>query len=985
MPLFTSASGVQINGGNFIDIAGDVNLHNLQPAIAQNSDPLSATQSRRLLGMDRNTQNGGARLVPYDASRRPQILSSASGQIPQEESWSNSAVPIQLLSNLPPFTFAQPQYSPSFFEPGPQRPPVINYSPDNGSIGTSGFEYPLSNVLTPGEYGHTSPINHHHPSIIYPSSHLQPLAGLPGEPAHLFTGDFRNDEPESSIAAINCTQWGGLPQEPKTNINIGGNLNHIQRHGEAGRHILYRAAAGDATHDSEDRFPQPRCHPETRTKMLDVLRNWACGIEPPKTWNDDESSESSSEDEDISSSSKDEDVSSSSDDKSSPILWLHGPAGAGKSAIAQTLCQKLEEEGRLGASFFFKREHPSRGHAKRLFATIAYQLALVVPDLNRHISQSVETNPSLVDKSLSTQLRKLIVEPCRQNTSTRAPVVVIDGLDECADQTVQQEILCSIGRAVTEQQLPLRFLIASRPESHIREIFTRALNNIHCPLNVHQSFEDVQKYLCDEFARIHRDHWVTMARVPYPWPTPKTINNLVYNSSGYFIYASTIIKFVDDKNFRPTERLEIITGITEPLSELPFASLDQLYIQILSQVAARPQLLRILTVIAARIDLSPAHIEQLLELEQGDLRLALRGLHSVISGLEKDNSDDPRRLNFHHASFRDFLQDPRRAGIFYVGGYSHRMDFSHCILKAFSYRYQDPVQNRCGHVSRYLGIPAFELVVSSEPSSTLISLLHSFNPDFLFHFAPEVVIAAVDMVLEWLKQNQPLATDLIQLWEAYHFMAYYERVWYQGSGRENQVTEEDRGHCHQILSQVSPSLLRILQTIKFITYPAYHPYYHPEALILKIHALLNFSWDELRMAFCSLRSLIGYGEEGLIRNMPIVAFDMVISPAHLLWDLACSCLRVMRRILSGEMDKIFERSLLKWSYHLRWCPPSPQLLQELCDVEPVLAGSRTLELENYNILEWLKTFSPPPLELIGRVEHYLDEPRQRWPELTAQL
>jgi hypothetical protein len=63
MPLFTSASGVQINGGNFIDIAGDVNLHNMQPAIAQNSDMLSA--SHQLMGVERNSQNGGVRLVPY--------------------------------------------------------------------------------------------------------------------------------------------------------------------------------------------------------------------------------------------------------------------------------------------------------------------------------------------------------------------------------------------------------------------------------------------------------------------------------------------------------------------------------------------------------------------------------------------------------------------------------------------------------------------------------------------------------------------------------------------------------------------------------------------------------------------------------------------------------------------------------------------------------------------------------------------------------
>ncbi len=47
---------------------------------------------------------------------------------------------------------------------------------------------------------------------------------------------------------------------------------------------------------------------------------------------------------------------------------------------------------------------------------------------------------------------------------------------------------------------------------------------------------------------------------------------------------------------------------------------------------------------------------------------------------------------------------------------------------------------------------AFQLVVSSEPFSMLVFLLHSFNPDFLFHlFAVKNEIAAADMVLEWLK------------------------------------------------------------------------------------------------------------------------------------------------------------------------------------------------------------------------------------------
>jgi hypothetical protein len=52
---------------------------------------------------------------------------------------------------------------------------------------------------------------------------------------------------------------------------------------------------------------------------------------------------------------------------------------------------------------------------------------------------------------------------------------------------------------------------------------------------------------------------------------------------------------------------------------------------------------------------------------------------------------------------------------------------------------------------RHLEIPAFELMVSSEPSSRLVSLLRSFNPDFLFHLPVGNMINAADLVLEWLK------------------------------------------------------------------------------------------------------------------------------------------------------------------------------------------------------------------------------------------
>ncbi|KAJ7802732.1 hypothetical protein B0H14DRAFT_3092176 [Mycena olivaceomarginata] len=190
------------------------------------------------------------------------------------------------------------------------------------------------------------------------------------------------------------------------------------------------------------RFPQPRCHPETRTKMLSVLEYWIKDL-------------------------------SQNDRRDICILWLNGPAGAGKSA--------LEAKGCLGASFFFKCGNASRGNGNKLFPTIAYQLALHLPQLRGAITQVVEKDPSIVDRSLSIQMEQLIIKPCQMHLSGRCePVpVIIDGLDEGTGPEVRQEILRSIGESLRDQGLNLRFLIASRPEAHIQEMFSDSLSKIH--------------------------------------------------------------------------------------------------------------------------------------------------------------------------------------------------------------------------------------------------------------------------------------------------------------------------------------------------------------------------------------------------------------------------------------------------------------------------------------------------------------------------
>ncbi|KAJ7678025.1 hypothetical protein DFH06DRAFT_1465829 [Mycena polygramma] len=757
MPLFHAASNVQINDGNFVDIGGDLNLHITQPTTGQDSDPLSAIESafsgggpgRRLLGVEDNRrQIGAARMLAYD----PPLLNRSPFPFPRLEhrlgapailepfSGTQNYVPIpqstgyqHLVRGPTASSYLLPDSAPMS---GPSHIPLINNHPSTSSALVLRQPVPTAQIFSDPALPSSDPPRirllaptPRPPSVDHSgfrffnhleSTNFEPFTGPPGESSQPFPAQYGSDV---SLARImNGRSWGSFSSGPKTNINVSGNVNNIQRQGESGLNILHRAVAGGAFHDSLERYPQPRCHPETRTEMLEDLRQWC-----------------------------------SQTDFGSSVLWLHGPAGAGKSAIAQSVCQMMEAEGRLGASFFFKRGDASRGSGNKLFSTIAYQLALCLPDLQQIISQLVEDDPSILDRTLSTQLQRLIIEPYQHGIRSRPLVVVIDGLDECKDQSIQREILISLGRAINDQLLPFQLLIASRPEPHIQELFTGVLKDISRLLNIQQSFLDVHIYLKDELARVQREHWETMAMVPEPWPAPNILEKLTDKSSGYFVYAATVIRFIDDRDFRPTDRLNMIIGVQTVESEAPFAALDELYIQILSAVpvSRHPQLLEILAVIAAKFNLSGLHIEQLLEFQPGDARLILRHLHSVLD-IPRDAG---KRISVHHASFLDFLDDPTRSGVFHIGELQ-RTNLAHHILKGLSLE----IDSSTDHVAWQLDQVEFEYVMSIQPTPDLVSRLRPLNTDFLVFPNVHHVIRKV---LSWLRRCQPLPDEIIQLWEDY--------------------------------------------------------------------------------------------------------------------------------------------------------------------------------------------------------------------------
>ena len=380
-------------------------------------------------------------------------------------------------------------------------------------------------------------------------------------------------------------------------------------------------------HDSSARYPPPLCHRRTREQVLQIIADWVDDEEMPN-----------------------------------PIMWLNGPAGAGKSAIAQTIAERYKGS-RLAASSFFLRNSPDRGHVDRFFMTLAWQLAFSIPETRPYIESALKKEPLLYTKSTNVQFSHLIVgvfeKFLRENFGQfpKESLVIVDGVDECTPEQHQKLLLALIGNEVLLRQMPLRFLICSRPEPHIQETFgAETMKAVTQALKLDNSFapnDDIRRYLEDEFFRIFTKRQIS------PLPSSDNIDRIVSKSSGQFIYASTVVKFVDDEDYNPRNQLDAILKFRTPHSLSPFAQLDLLYHQILSQQHdtrfSRDAFVLVIALGRPRI----AFICRRLRISEEDLRLKLRRMHSLLH-----ISDS--YIETYHRSLDNFLPDKKRAGKYYI-------------------------------------------------------------------------------------------------------------------------------------------------------------------------------------------------------------------------------------------------------------------------------------------------------------------------------
>jgi hypothetical protein len=341
-------------------------------------------------------------------------------------------------------------------------------------------------------------------------------------------------------------------------------------------------------------------------------------------------------------------------------------AGTGKSTVAYTLCQHWRAERRLGASFFCSRNDEKARSRTFIIPTIVRQLL----HTHKPFTHSLRDVPiDVIIPASARHVDELLVQPWLQSMASQSSeqpplVVVIDALDEIEGNEQGPQLIKQLIQAVSAPETRLRglkFFVTSRPHPRIKEecssIDGKAVYHME-EIAPKEAVEDVRCFIHDELIDLPRERR----------------EDIVTNSSGLFIYAATVVRYLCPPNFplsgrQQQKRLDMLlksgVGAKVPDSE---HGIDSLYNTILTQ--ALPNIgqevetsKRVLyAVVTTRRPLTVSDLAPLVvgdaaeEADEKAVRNSLGLFHAVLYISPRDKC-----IYTFHKSFADFILDPGRS------------------------------------------------------------------------------------------------------------------------------------------------------------------------------------------------------------------------------------------------------------------------------------------------------------------------------------
>ncbi|PPQ96533.1 hypothetical protein CVT26_006382, partial [Gymnopilus dilepis] len=346
------------------------------------------------------------------------------------------------------------------------------------------------------------------------------------------------------------------------------------------------------------------------------------------------------------------------DDEKTQVYWLSGMAGTGKTTIAYSFCQLLQDADLLCTSYFCSRNVASSMDTRSVLPMLAYHLASYSPSFSESLLSALRqpSHSNVRQKELEKQFQALILGPTglsRIPDMQKRRVLIYDGADEASNLHEVAKLISLFLKHAS--RLPFKVFISSRRDAIIKYEF--GLKEF-TPNSTSLLLHDVEKTLVEADIRSYIVEHLQVVRPPVP---DATISNLVDISGALFVYAAVLCSFLkqgSDEEF--SDRLEAISANTSPpgIPTRPHDNLDQIYMQILktAQNASRDVWHVLLVILTTYSPLTATSIAKVLAIMDYQVTRVLNSLHSVLTGSE--SKDYP--VTIFHTSFRDFLLDTSR-------------------------------------------------------------------------------------------------------------------------------------------------------------------------------------------------------------------------------------------------------------------------------------------------------------------------------------
>ncbi|QRV96507.1 Vegetative incompatibility protein HET-E-1 [Ceratobasidium sp. AG-Ba] len=252
------------------------------------------------------------------------------------------------------------------------------------------------------------------------------------------------------------------------------------------------------------------------------------------------------------------------------VAWVHGLAGLGKSAVATSVCKRLDGQQLLACSFFCRRDSPELRDPSRVLTTMVCELAQRWREYGAAVSKAICKNVGLRSKHIQPLYEILVAEPLKTLVQPAHLVgtltIVVDALDECGDPGTRGQLLTCL-RDISQLAPFLRVIVTSRPEEDIKTYFRDGFSDWYSEFNLLQY---------DASADIHlfvKQQLGTLASVR-GWP-PDGVDRVATQANGLFIWAGTACAYILSGLDKP-RRLKLLT------EDNPLTIIDELYTKILT-------------------------------------------------------------------------------------------------------------------------------------------------------------------------------------------------------------------------------------------------------------------------------------------------------------------------------------------------------------------------------------------------------------------